>query len=230
MGKKKKSDPSLVTASDAPTNEDEAMENITSVDSDFVQRAKNELSRISEDLKNIKVRKQELSTKEESNPKTYTEKMEVKFETEAEIPSAEKPFLLSEDGHTLTLPPRYRKLKASHYKFISKLNKGTETTDQSETFVRRLESQFDFNKGSGELVLNRVNVLIQAQKKLLVYLQWITERSFDDHETFSWQNVYKSYRHWQVLLGKFHELQKGTQELLTGEDIFITFTVRIEKP
>lgn len=208
-----------------PSTQPVSQENIddsTPDNTDFVERAKRELNRISADLTELNIRKQELSQREDNLAKLAKNQQEKeRHETndnESEAPQPDKTFVLTEEGHTLALPSKYRKLKSTHSKLISKLMKASRTNDQSsENFLKRLENHFDLTEAPKEIVMEKTKSLVQAQDKLELYVQWLMERSkIGENDSFSWQNVYKTYRHWQVLLGKFKELQKQTQELLAG--------------
>jgi hypothetical protein len=195
---------------------------------DFVERAKRELVRISGEVKEISSKKQERMKREEKVNKTddkQAPEQPVVKKTEAEEVVSEKPFMLVEEGHTLTLPAKYRKMKSLNSKLISQIHKNLEETDlnHSEEFVNRLENQFDWlNEISHETVRTEAQTLMESQHKLLLHAEWVIEKSTvigHSQSTFSWQNVYKCYRHWQVLLGQFRELQKRTQDLLAGESL-----------
>ncbi|XP_031558692.1 uncharacterized protein LOC116295102 [Actinia tenebrosa] len=198
---------------------------------DFVERAKNELSRISNELNEISLKKQERLKKVKkidlNKEKPSTEPTNVAV-AEPEIVD-KKPFLLMEDGHTLSLPSKYRKMKSKNSKLVSQIHKKLHETDfsQSERFTRYLENQFDWpnkldwsNQLSHETLSTEAQALMDTQRRLLLHANWVIDRSVEistPNSAFSWQNVYKCYRHWQVLLGKFREVQKRTKDLMAAE-------------
>lgn len=197
---------------------------------DFVQRAKNELLRISSELKEISSNKQERTKREEKVHKSEEKSPPVQtFAAEAEPEVVDvKPFMLVEDGHTLSLPSKYRKIKSVNTKLVSQIHKKKHETDfiQSERFTSRLENQFDWqnqldrsNQLSHETLATEAQSLMESQHKLLLHAAWVIDRSgvINTSSAFSWQNVYKCYRHWQVLLGKFRDVQKQARNLMAGQ-------------
>jgi len=61
--------------------------------------------------------------------------------------------------------------------------------------------------------------LLDEHEKLSRLTRAVVNRSHNLREDSSWPEVYKCYRHWQIVLRKFNELQRRTQQLLEGEKL-----------
>jgi len=60
--------------------------------------------------------------------------------------------------------------------------------------------------------------LLDEHEKLSRLTRAVVNRSHNLREDSSWPEVYKCYRHWQIVLRKFNELQRRTQQLLEEEE------------
>ena len=87
-----------------------------------------------------------------------------------------------------------------------------------EHFVERLEAEFDVgNVSTRKETQDKVYRLLDDHEKLAMLTNAVVTRSYNLKDDSSWQEVYKCYRHWQIVLSKFNELQRRTQQLLQGK-------------
>jgi len=118
----------------------------------------------------------------------------------------------------LTLPAKYRKLKSTSTRLYSELRKILEKDDKPwpcKHFVERLEAEFDVgNVSTHSKTQDKANGLLEDHEKLAMLTNAVVTRSYNLKDDSSWQEVYKCYRHWQIVLSKFNELQRRTQQLL----------------
>ena len=125
------------------------------------------------------------------------------------------------EGAELTLPGKYRKLKATSTRLYSELRNIAEKIDKQthcQRFIDRLESEFDMGDiSTHEKLQDKANGLLDEHEKLTRLTSEVVNRSYNLSEDCSWPEVYKCYRHWQVVLSKFNELQRRTQQLLEGK-------------
>ena len=125
------------------------------------------------------------------------------------------------EGGEFTLPAKYRKLKSTSTRLYSELRKIMEKDDKPlpcEHFVERLEAEFDVgNVSTQKENQDKVNRLLEDHEKLAMLTNAVVTRSYNLKDDSSWQEVYKCYRHWQIVLSKFNELQRRTQQLLQGK-------------
>ena len=119
-----------------------------------------------------------------------------------------------------TLPTKYRKLKSTSTRLYSELRKILEKDDKPwpcEQFVERLEAEFDMgNVSAHNKTQDKASGLLEDHEKLVMLTNAVVTRSYNLKDDSSWQEVYKCYRHWQIVLSKFNELQRTTQQLLQG--------------
>lgn len=145
------------------------------------------------------------------------------FETE-EIDAQEDSIDPLVDGVESGLPGKYRKLKATSVRLYSELRKIAEKDEGKSSlpwrnFVERLEAGFDSGHSSPHRrVQEKSNALLGEHEKLSLLTSAVVARSNDLKDDSSWQDIYKCYRHWQIVLSKFNELQKRTQQLLEVEE------------
>ena len=125
------------------------------------------------------------------------------------------------EGAEFTLPVKYRKLKSTSTRLYSELRKIVEKDDKPlpcEHFVERLEAEFDVGNFSIQKdTQDNVNRLLDDHEKLVMLTSAVVTRSYSLKDDSSWQEVYKCYRHWQIVLSKFTEVQRRTQQLLQGK-------------
>ena len=125
------------------------------------------------------------------------------------------------EGAECTLPAKYRKLKSTSTRLYSELRKIVEKDDKPwpcEHFVERLEAEFDVgNVSTQRETQDNVIRLLEDHEKLSMLTSAVVTRSYNLKDDSSWQEVYKCYRHWQIVLSKFNELQRRTQQLLQGK-------------
>ena len=125
------------------------------------------------------------------------------------------------EGNELSLPGKYRKLKATSIKLYSDLRNIAESRDSPspcQYFLHRLESEFDMeNISTHKEIQDKTNSLLEEHEKWLRLTGVVVTRSNKLSEDSPWQEVYKCYRHWQIVLSKFNELQRRTQQLLEGK-------------
>ena len=125
------------------------------------------------------------------------------------------------EGAEFTLPAKYHKLKSTSTRLYSELRKIVEKDDKPlpcEHFVERLEAEFDVgNVSTRKETQDKVNRLLEDHEKLAMLTNAVVTRSYNLKDDSSWQEVYKCYRHWQIVLSKFNELQRRTQQLLQGK-------------
>jgi len=87
-----------------------------------------------------------------------------------------------------------------------------------EHFVERLEAEFDVgNVSTHKKTLDKANGLLEDHEKLVMLTNAVVTRSYNLKDDSSWQEVYKCYRLWQIVLSKLNELQRRTQQLLQGK-------------
>ena len=119
-----------------------------------------------------------------------------------------------------TLPAKYRKLKSTSTKLYSELRKIMQKDKPwpCEHFVERLETEFDVgNVSTHNKTQDKANGLLKDHEKLAMLTNAVVTRSYNLKDDSSWQDVYKCYRHWQIVLSKFNDLQRRTQQLLQGK-------------
>ena len=125
------------------------------------------------------------------------------------------------EGAEFTLPAKYHKLKSTSTRLYSELRKIVEKDDKPwpcEHFVGCLEAEFDMgNVSTQKETQDKVNRLLEDHEKLAMLTNAVVTRSYNLKDDSSWQEVYKCYRHWQIVLSKFNELQRRTQQLLQGK-------------
>lgn len=127
------------------------------------------------------------------------------------------------EGVELALPGKYRKLKATSVRLYSEVRKIAEKDDSKSSlpwhnFVERLEREFKVGYiSTHKEIKEKSNGLLEEHERLSLLTSAVVSRSNDLKDDSSWQEVYKCYRHWQIVLSKFNELQKRTQLLLEGE-------------
>ena len=126
------------------------------------------------------------------------------------------------EGAEFTLPGKYRKLKATSTRLYSELRKIAEKDggkpSPCHSFVERLEAGFDVGDiSTHNKFQNKANGLLEEHERLSALTTAVVSRSNNLRDDSSWQDVYKCYRHWQIVLSKFNELQRRTQQLLEGE-------------
>ena len=127
------------------------------------------------------------------------------------------------EGVELALPGKYRKLKATSVRLYSEVRKIAEKDDSKSSlpwhnFVERLEREFKIGYiSTHKEIKEKSNGLLEEHERLSLLTSAVVSRSNDLKDDSSWQEVYKCYRHWQIVLSKFNELQKRTQLLLEGE-------------
>ncbi|KAJ7362083.1 hypothetical protein OS493_013174 [Desmophyllum pertusum] len=119
------------------------------------------------------------------------------------------------------LPGKYRKLKSTSTQLYSELRKIIEKDGKPspcQHFVERLEAGFDVgNISTRNEIQDKANGLLEEHEQLSTLTDAVVIRSCSLRDDTSWQEVYKCYRHWQIVLSKFNELQRRTQRLLEGE-------------
>jgi len=87
-----------------------------------------------------------------------------------------------------------------------------------EHFVERLETKFDMgNVSNHKKAQDKANGLLEDHEKLAMLINAVVTRSYNLEDDSSWQEVSKRYRHWQIVLSKFNELQRRAQQLLQGK-------------
>ena len=127
------------------------------------------------------------------------------------------------EGVELALPGKYRKLKATSVRLYSEVRKIAEKDDSKSSlpwhnFVERLEGEFKMGYiSTHKEIKEKSKGLLEEHERLSLLTSAVVARSNDLKDDSSWQEVYKCYRHWQIVLSKFNELQKRTQQLLEGE-------------
>ena len=125
------------------------------------------------------------------------------------------------EGTEFTLPVKYHKLKSTSTRLYSELRKIVDKDDKPwpcQHFVERLEAEFDVgNVSTHNEIHHKANGLLEDHKKLSVLTNAVVTRSYNLRDDSLWQEVYKCYRHWQIVLSKFNELQRRTQQLLQGK-------------
>ena len=125
------------------------------------------------------------------------------------------------EGAEFTLPAKYRKLKSTSTRLYSELRKIVQKDNKPwprEHFVGRLETEFDVGKVSTHSKMqDEANGILEEHEKLAMLTNAVVTRSYNLKDDSSWQEVYKCYRHWQIVLSKFNELQRKTQQLLQGK-------------
>ena len=167
-----------------------------------------------------------------SNPKSVTGKpgqssvlgrLDHQSKSDEQVFQAEKedwldPFV---EGAEFTLPAKYRKLKSTSTRLYSELRKIVQRDNKPwpcEHFVERLETEFDVgNVSTHNKTQDEVSRILEDHEKLAVLTNAVVTRSYNLKDDSSWQEVYKCYRHWQIVLSKFNELQRRTQQLLQGK-------------
>ena len=126
------------------------------------------------------------------------------------------------EGAEFTLPGKYRKLKATSTRLYSELRKIAEKDggkpSPCHSFVERLEAGFDVGDiSTHNKIQEKAKGLLEEHERLSILTNAVVSRSNNLRDDSSWQDVYKCYRHWQIVLSKFNELQRRTQQLLEGE-------------
>ena len=121
----------------------------------------------------------------------------------------------------LVLPGKYRRLKATSSRLYSELKSFTCKRDEPspcQHFVNRIECVFDAEGiPTHETLQSNACGLLEEHEKLTRLTDEVVNRSSNLKENSPWSEVYKCYRHWQVVLSKFNELQWKTQQLLEGK-------------
>ena len=121
----------------------------------------------------------------------------------------------------LKLPVKYRKLKATSARLYSELEKIADDRKSSlacQQFLHDVESVFDMgNIATYSELQGRAIELLEEHEKLSRLVNNVVHRSHNVSDDSPWPEVYKCYRHWQIVLNKFHELQKRTQQLVKGK-------------
>ncbi|XP_068673811.1 uncharacterized protein [Montipora foliosa] len=124
------------------------------------------------------------------------------------------------EGAELKLPIKYRRLKATTAKLYSELEHFSEKRESplpSQQFVQGIESLFDMGDIPTHSELQDKGIaLLKEHEKLSKLTSNVVNRSQNLDDDSPWPEVYKCYRLWQIVLNKFNELQKGTQQLLEG--------------
>ncbi|XP_068673645.1 uncharacterized protein [Montipora foliosa] len=124
------------------------------------------------------------------------------------------------EGAELKLPIKYRRLKATTAKLYSELENFSEKRESplpSQQFVQGIESLFDMGDIPTHSELQDKGIaLLKEHEKLSKLTSNVVNRSQNLDDDSPWPEVYKCYRLWQIVLNKFNELQKGTQQLLEG--------------
>ncbi|XP_068674478.1 uncharacterized protein [Montipora foliosa] len=124
------------------------------------------------------------------------------------------------EGAELKLPIKYRRLKATTAKLYSELENVSEKRESplpSQPFVQGIESLFDMGDIPTHSELQDKGIaLLKEHEKLSKLTSNVVNRSQNLDDDSPWPEVYKCYRLWQIVLNKFNELQKGTQQLLEG--------------
>ena len=125
------------------------------------------------------------------------------------------------EGAEFALPGKYRKLKSTSTRLYSELRKIAEKNEKPvpcQNFVERLEAEFHTgNVSTHSEIYDKANGLLEEHEKLSLLSNAVVTRSHNLRDDSSWQEVYKCYRHWQIVLSKFNELQRRTQQLLQGK-------------
>ena len=125
------------------------------------------------------------------------------------------------EGSELKLPVKYRKLKAASAKLYSELEKiadNRETSLACQQFLHDIEFVFDMgNIPTYRELQGRATKLLEEHEKLSKLINNVVHRSRNVDDDSPWPEVYKCYRQWQIVLKKFHELQKKSQQLLKGK-------------
>ena len=125
------------------------------------------------------------------------------------------------EGVELKLPIKYRRLKATTVKLYSELENFSEKRESpmpSQQFVQGIESLFDMGDIPTHSELQDKGIaLLKEHEKLSILTSNVVNRSENLGDDSPWPEVYKCYRLWQIVLNKFNELQKGTQQLLEGK-------------
>lgn len=121
----------------------------------------------------------------------------------------------------LVLPGKYRRLKATSSRLYSELKSFTCKRDEPspcQHFVNRIECVFDAEGiPTHETLQSNACGLLEEHEKLTRLTDEVVNRSSNLKENSPWSEVYKCYKHWQVVLSKFNELQWKTQQLLEGK-------------
>ena len=134
----------------------------------------------------------------------------------------EEPFDPFAEAAEFSLPGKYRKLKATSTRLYSELRKIAEKvggeTLPCHSFVERLEAGFDVGDiSTHNKIQEKAKGLLEEHERLSILTNAVVTRSNNLRDDSSWQDVYKCYRHWQIVLSKFNELQRRTQQLLEGK-------------
>ena len=110
----------------------------------------------------------------------------------------------------LSLPGKYRKLKATSIKLYSDLQRNiAESRDRPEFDMENIFTHKE--------IQDKTNSLLEEHEKWSRLTGDVVTRSYKLSENSPWQEVYKCYRHWQIVLSKFNELRRRTQQLLEGK-------------
>ncbi|KAJ7362077.1 hypothetical protein OS493_013167 [Desmophyllum pertusum] len=120
------------------------------------------------------------------------------------------------------LPGKYHKLKSTSTRLYSELRKIIEKDGKPspcQHFVERLEAGFDVgNISTRNEIQDKANGLLEEHEQLSTLTDAVVIRSCSLRDDASWQEVYKCYRHWQIVLSKFNELQRRTQRILEVQE------------
>ena len=132
-----------------------------------------------------------------------------------------EPFDPFAEGADLALPGKYRKLKATSIRLFSEVRNIAEkggVSSSCQHFLHRVESEFDMGDICTHNELQEsANGILEEHEALSRLTMDVVQRSCNLTENSPWPEVYKCYRHWQMVLSKFNELQKRTQQLLEGK-------------
>ena len=125
------------------------------------------------------------------------------------------------EGAEFTLPAKYRKLKSTSTRLYSELREIVHKDNKPwpcEHFVGHLETEFDVgNVSPHSKTQEEASGILEEHEKLATLTNAVVTRSYNLKDDSSWQEVYRCYRHWQIVLSKFNELQRRTQQLLQGK-------------
>ena len=125
------------------------------------------------------------------------------------------------DGTGITLPGKYRKLKVVSARLYSELRKLRgkvyKPSSSLQHFVERLEARFNLKTSHNQKEIHEEACrVLREHKKLYTLTEAVVCRTNNLTASSSWQETYKCYRHWQIVLSRFNELQRKTQQLLEG--------------
>ena len=132
-----------------------------------------------------------------------------------------EPFDPFAQGADFALPGKYRKLKATSIRLYSEVRNIAEkggVSSSCQHFLHRVESEFNMGDICTHSQLqDSANGILEEHETLSRLTRDVVQRSCHLSEGSPWPEVYKCYRHWQMVLSKFNELQRRTQQLLEGK-------------